>query len=142
MFQSVPRSVTVIAVLHLVAALAFGVLAHVDPTNQFPDLVTNDDGHFAVGLYANRNIGIAIALLASLLVRSRLAIAGLMLARFATDVADFVMALTQELTGGEIVGQLVFFGLLFASELYVIRTVLRLERAHIATNPTTSEVTS
>lgn len=141
MFQFVPRSVTVIVALHLVAALAFGVLAHVDPTNQFPDLVTNDDGHFAAGLYANRNIGIAGALLVSLLVRSRLAIAGLMVARFATDVADFVTALTQELTGGGFVGQLVFFGLLFASELFVIRSVLRLERGQSAPNPITSEVT-
>lgn len=142
MFQSVPRSVTVIAALHLLAALVFGVLAHIDSTNQFPDLVTNDDGRFAVGLYANRNIGIAAALLIALLVRSRMAIAGLMLARFGTDVADFVTALTQGSSGGEVAGQLVFFTLLFASELFVIRALLRLEQRDTTSDPINPEVSA
>lgn len=142
MFQPIPRSVSVIAALHLIAALAFGVLAHIDSSNQFPDLVTNDDGTFAVALYANRNIGIGVALLVALLVRSRMALAGLVAARFVTDVADFVTGLTREATAGEFVGQLVFFGLLFATEAYVIRTVLRLERGDTRSVPITPEVSA
>ncbi len=129
MRQHLPRAVVVLAVLHLLAAVAFGLLAHIDPLNQFPDLVLNDDAHFAAGLYANRNIGIGLALAAALVVGSRMMLIGLFIARFATDVADLIMAFTQDLDAGDVVGQLVFFGVLFASELYVITTLFRLENA-------------
>ncbi len=125
MGQHLPRPVIVIVALHLAAAIGFGVMAHLDPSNQFPDLVQNDDGLFAVSLYANRNIGIGVALLVSLLLRSRLAIAGLVLARFVTDLADLVTAVTQGGGAGALAGQAVFFGLLFASEIYVLRTIAR-----------------
>lgn len=125
--QSIPRWVIIIAILHLLAALIFGVLAHVDSSNQFPDLVLNDDANFAVGLYANRNIGVAVALAAALALRSRLMLAGLFLARLVTDAGDFVMALTQNPESNALVGQLIFFGLLFASEVAVIRALVNLE---------------
>lgn len=141
MGQSIPRSVAVITALHLVAALLFGALAHIDPSNQFPELVQNDDGLFAVGLYANRNIGIALALGAALALRSRWALMGLMAARFVTDVGDLLTALTTDLTGGELVGQFVFFGLLFASELWVLRTLFRLEQDAARPASIGSEVT-
>ncbi len=123
MGKHLPRPVIVIVALHLVAAIGFGAMAHLDPSNQFPDLVQNDDGRFAVGLYANRNIGIGVALLVSLVLRSPLAIAGLVLARLATDIADLVTALTRTSEAGALAGQAVFFGLLFASEIYVLRTL-------------------
>ncbi len=118
--HSLGRAVTVIVGLHALAAIAFGSLAHLDSTIQFPDLVSNDDGDFAVGPYGNRNIGVGLALAASLLARHRMMLMGLMSARFITDVGDFVTALTGGLTAGELVGQLVFFGVLFASELWVL----------------------
>ncbi|MEM9655031.1 MAG: hypothetical protein AAGA65_23265 [Actinomycetota bacterium] len=135
--QNLPRSVIVIAGLHLLAALLFGALAHIDSSNQFPDLVVNDDSNFAVGLYANRNIGVGLGLLVALLLQSRMAVFGLMGARFITDVADLVMAFTQVESAGEVVGQLIFFGVLLLSELYVLRTLFRREAGH-----NTQEITS
>ncbi|MEM9135214.1 MAG: hypothetical protein AAF962_25465 [Actinomycetota bacterium] len=132
MQQFLPRAVVVLGVLHALAAIVFGSLAHIDSTNQFPDLVTNDDGLFAVGLYANRNLGVGLALLAALAVRSRLAVVGLFLARFITDLADFVVALADLDGAGALVRQLIFSGLLFASEIYMIRALLRLERSEAA----------
>ncbi len=127
MRQAVPRSVVVIVVLHLLAAVVFGGLAHLDSTNQFPDMVVNDDANFAVGLYANRNLGIGAALAAALVLLSRMALLGLMAARFFTDIADLIAATTRIESAGALVGQLVFFGLLFWSEIYVLRTLFRLE---------------
>ncbi|MEM9562839.1 MAG: hypothetical protein AAGA93_09495 [Actinomycetota bacterium] len=124
----IPRSVAVLAVLHAAAALLFGTLAHLDSSNQFPDLVVNDDSLFAVGLYANRNIGVGLALLAMLFLASRWGLMALFGARFLTDAADLVMAFTNTDGAGALIGQLVFFGLLFASELYVLRTLFRLEQ--------------
>ncbi len=126
--QSIPRSVAVLVVLHALAALVFGSLAHLDASNQFPDLVVNDDSRFAVGLYANRNIGVGLALLVALVLGSRWGLGGLIGARLLTDAADLVMAITTVDGAGALVGQLVFFGLLFASELYVLRTLFRLEQ--------------
>lgn len=134
--QSIPRAVAVIVVLHLLAALVFGLLAHLDSSNQFPDLVANDDGTFAVGLYANRNIGIGVALLLALIAGSRQAIIGLFVARLVTDVADLIMAFTQLDGAGAAVGQIIFFGLLLASELFVLRSLLRLERGGADSRPT------
>lgn len=137
MRQHIPRAVIVITVLHAVAALAFGVLAHVDSSNQFPDLVVNDNADFAVGLYANRNIGVGVMLVTALVLGIRWGLVALFGARFVTDVGDFVMGLTQADGGGAVAGQLVFFALLFASEIYVIRRLILLEltteesRAHI-----------
>ncbi|MEM7274301.1 MAG: hypothetical protein AAF547_14555 [Actinomycetota bacterium] len=131
MRQSIPRSVAVLAVLHALAALVFGALAHIEPTNQFPELVTNDDGLFAVSLYANRNIGVGLSLLVALAIGSRWALMGLFAARFVTDAADLITAFTQVDGAGAVVGQLVFFGLLFASELYVLRTLFRLETNNV-----------
>lgn len=125
MGQHLPRPVIVIVALHLAAAIAFGAMAHLDPSNQFPELVQNDDGLFAVGLYANRNIGVGVALLVGLLLRSPLAIGGVMLARFVTDLADLVTAVTQGGDAGALAGQAVFFGVLFASEIYVLRAIFR-----------------
>lgn len=129
MFRALPRSVIAIAGFHLVAALVFGVTAHVDASFQFPELVSNDDADFAVSLYANRNIGIGLALVAALGLRSPLAIAGLMVARFVTDLADLVVAFTGGPETGQVVGSIVFFSLLLGSEAYVIRTVLLSERS-------------
>ncbi len=128
MTQTIPRSVVVVGVLHAFAALLFGALAHIDPSNQFPELVTNDDGLFAVGLYANRNIGVGLAIVAAITIGSRWALMGLFAARAITDAADLVMALTTVDSGGAVLGQLTFFGLLFVSEFFVLRTLFRLEQ--------------
>ncbi len=123
-----PRSVVVVVTLHLLAALAFGALAHIDSTNQFPTLVLNDDGRFAVGLYANRNIGVGLGLLAGLVLRSPLMLLASMLTRLFTDVGDFIMALTVELSVESLAPQIIFFSLLFASEIFVIRRLIAIER--------------
>ena len=129
MRQSLPRWVVIVVALHAFAALTFGTIAHLDPSVQFPDLTANDDGLFATGLYANRNIGVGLALLTALALRSRWMLAGLMLARFSTDVADLIMAVTQAEGGAGLAGRAVFFAVLFASEIAVIRALLRLEGA-------------
>lgn len=130
MNQPLNRSVVIIVALHALAAVVFGSMVYLNPGNQFPDLVSNgdlvnDDAQFATGLYANRNIGVGLALVGGLLLRSRLVLLGLMAARFITDVGDLIMSLTtQDLGGGGgVVGQLVFFAILFASELWVIRAL-------------------
>lgn len=122
MNQRLPIPVTVIVVLHLVAALLFGILALADPSLQFPDLVLNDDGEFVSSLYANRNIGMAVALLVALLLRSPFALAGLLLARFVTDLADLVVALASG--SGGVVPTLVFFLVLLGSEAYALSSLI------------------
>ncbi|MEM7341291.1 MAG: hypothetical protein AAF467_21730 [Actinomycetota bacterium] len=136
MNQPLSRSVVIIVALHALAAVAFGSMVYLAPGNQFPDLVSggeliSDDAQFATGLYANRNIGVGLALVIGLVLRSRLVLLGLMAARFITDVGDLVMSLTtQDLGGGGgVVGQVVFFAILFASELWVIRRLWTAETA-------------
>lgn len=128
MGQPLPRTVAVVATLHGLAALVFGVTALVDHSNQFPGLVANDDGLFAVALYATRNLGVGTALLAAVALGSRWGVIGLMTARLVTDVGDLLVGMARVDGVGPLVGQAVFFGLLFASELFVLGTLWRLER--------------
>jgi len=125
MRQSIPRWIIGYAILQLALAVLFGAMAYINPTNQFPDLAGNDAA-FAVGLYANRNLGISVALIAALLLRNHNMLITIFIARFATDLFDFLLAVFG--TGvdgvGALVGQLVFFALiLWIPEIWAIRTL-------------------
>lgn len=117
-------AVTVIVVLHMLAALAFGLMALVAPENQFPELVRNADGEFAVALYANRNVGVGVALAVALGLRQAWMLTALFVVRLVTDLGDFVEALVAGGGAGAAAGSSIFFALLFASELFVIRRLV------------------
>lgn len=124
--REIPRWIIGYAILQLLLALLFGALAYLNRGFQFPELVGNEGALFAIGLFANRNLGIAAALIGALLLRNRLMLFAIFIARFATDFFDFLLsAFGTGIDGaGALLGSLVFFGLvLWLPELLAIRTL-------------------
>ncbi|MEM7110930.1 MAG: hypothetical protein AAF614_00755 [Chloroflexota bacterium] len=132
--QKIPRWIIGYAILQLALALLFGVLAYLNRGFQFPELVGNVDATFAIGLFANRNLGVAITFIVALILYfsqgatqlARPMLLTLFLVRFATDLFDFLLAiLGVGVEGvGPLIGQLVFFALiLWIPELLAIRTL-------------------
>lgn len=116
-------------ILQLILALLFGTMAYLNPSFQFPELVGNDAAAFAIGLFANRNFGVAVALIVALMLRNRTMLFTLLLMRFVTDLFDFGMALRQGADGiGSLAAQLLFFALiLWIPELLAMRWLWRAE---------------
>ncbi|MEM7336403.1 MAG: hypothetical protein AAF490_30265 [Chloroflexota bacterium] len=81
------------AILQLILAVLFGARAYLNRSFQFPKLVGNEDALFAIGLFANRNLGVSVALIAGLVLRSRPMVMIIFIARFATDAFDFLLAI-------------------------------------------------
>ncbi|MBV7332153.1 hypothetical protein KFU94_28760 [Chloroflexi bacterium TSY] len=111
--QLISRWVIGYAVLQLLSAVAFGALAYLNRGLQFPELVENEAAAWAIGLFANRNLGLSLALIAALLLRNRAMLFVLFLLHFAIDLLDFFLVLGQGV--GSLlflVIQLLFFGLL------------------------------
>ena len=126
----IPRWVIGYAIFQLTLAILFATMAYVNRSFQFPELVGNEDALFAIGLFANRNFGVAVAMIVALFLRDRNMLLAMFLVRFATDVFDFLLAvfgLGVE-SPGALIGQFVFFSLiLWIPELLAIRTLWRRE---------------
>lgn len=127
--QKISRWVMGYAILQLVLAVAFGAMAYLNRGFQFPELVGNEGAAFAIGLFANRNLGVSVALITALILRNRAMLWTIFLVRFATDVFDFLMALGQGVDNvGALAGQLVFFALiLWIPELLSMRWLWQTE---------------
>lgn len=126
----IPRWVIGYAILQLTLAVLFATMAYVNRSFQFPDLVGNQDALFAIGLFANRNFGVAIALVIALFLRDRNMLLAIFLVRFATDVFDFLLAVLGlgVDSAGALVGQLIFFALiLWIPEILAIRALWKKE---------------
>ncbi len=115
------------AIFQLLLAVGFGIMAYVNRGFQFPELVGNIDANFPIGLFANRNLGVAVALIAALVLRNRLMLLTIFVVRLATDTFDFLMALSNGVEGiGQVVIMLVFFGLiLWIPEILAIHSLWR-----------------
>ena len=114
MNQQIPRWIIGYATLQLILALLFGIMAYLNRSFQFPELVGNEAASFAIALFANRNLGVSVALIAALALRSRLMLLTIFIIRFATDVFDFLFSILGQGVEdvGALVGTLVFFGLI------------------------------
>ena len=124
--QNIPRWVIGYAIFQLVLAILFAVLAYVNRGFQFPELVGNADALFPIGLFANRNLGVAAVMIIALILRNRAMLMGLFMIRFATDLFDFLLsAFGTGIDGaGAWIGTLIFFGLvLWGPELLAIRSL-------------------
>ncbi|MEM8861531.1 MAG: hypothetical protein AAGD96_24675 [Chloroflexota bacterium] len=126
MNQYIPRWVYAYAILQLVLALLFGIMAYVNRGFQFPELVGNAAALFPIGLFANRNLGVSVALITGLAVRSRKILLAVFIIRLATDLFDFLLsAFGTGIEGiGAWIGTLVFFGaILWIPELLAVRSL-------------------
>ena len=122
----IPRWIIGYAILQLTLAVLFATMAYVNRGFQFPELVGNQDAFFAIGLFANRNFGVAIALIVALFLRDRNMLLAIFLVRFATDVFDFLLAVLGlgVDSAGALVSQLIFFALiLWIPEILAIRAL-------------------
>ncbi|MEM7029041.1 MAG: hypothetical protein AAF629_05570 [Chloroflexota bacterium] len=129
MTTHIPRWIIGYAILQLVLALLFGLMAYFNRGFQFPELVGNADALFPIGLFANRNLGVSVALIAGLVLRNRWMLLTVFVIRFATDVFDFFLGLANGGGGiGALVGMAVFFGLvLWIPEILAIRSLWKAE---------------
>ena len=130
MRHAIPKWVIGYAILQFALALLFGIMAYINPANQFPDIGGNDAA-FAIGLYANRNLGVSVALIVALLLRNRNMLIAIFIARFATDLFDFLLAVfgTGVDDGGALIGQLIFFAIvLWIPEVLAVRTLWNQEQ--------------
>lgn len=130
--QPISRWIIGYAILQLILALLFGLMAYFNRGGQFPELVGNVAATFPIGLFANRNLGVAVALIIALVLRNRPMLITLFIIRFATDVFDFLLAIFGIGIGsaGELAMQFVFFGLiLWIPELLSIRALWQAEAA-------------
>lgn len=119
------------AIFSLGLAILFGALAYLNRGFQFPELIGNPAAFFPIGLFANRNLAVAVAFIVALILRNRSMLLILFIIRFATDLFDFIMSLVNGVEGiGAIFGTLLFFGLLlWVPELLSIRWLWRSEKA-------------
>ena len=124
--QNIPRWIIGYAIFQLALAILFGSLAYFNRGFQFPELVGNVDALFPIGLFANRNLGVAAVMIIALVLRNRAMLMGLFMIRFATDLFDFLLsAFGTGIEGaGAWIGTFVFFGLvLWGPELLAIRSL-------------------
>ena len=122
--EKIPTWIIAYGILQLVLAVLFGVMAYANRGFQFPELIDVAGALFPIGLFANRNLGVAIALGAALFLRRRDMLFILFLVRFATDLFDFFlgMANAESFSVGTIIVQMVFFALiLWIPELFAMR---------------------
>lgn len=130
--QKISRWIIGYAILQLVLAVLFGAMAYINRSAQFPELVDNAAALFPIGLFANRNLGVSVALIAALLLRNRAMLLTIFVIRFATDVFDFFLAIfgigIEGVSG--LIAQLIFFALiLWLPELLSIRALWQAEQA-------------
>ena len=126
--QKIPRWIIAYAIFQLILAVAFGLMAYVNRGFQFPELVGNADATFPIGLFANRNFGVAVGFVVALLLQNRTMLLTVFIIRLATDIFDFLLALGLGIDGiGALIGILVFFGLvLWIPEVLSIRSLWRI----------------
>lgn len=89
MESKIPRWIIGYAIFQLILAVLFGSLAYFNRGFQFPELVGNIDALFPIGLFANRNLGVSVALILALVLRNRPMLLTIFVIRFATDLFDF-----------------------------------------------------